>query len=263
VSFTGSTAVGRELQRRLAGRPVRVQTEMGGKNASVVLADADLDLAITTIAAASFGQAGQRCTATSRVIAVQEVAEALRSGLVAAATDHRVGPGADPDTTMGPLVSRRHQEEVLSHVRQAVTEGALLACGGAEPHGERYSHGCFVQPTILTGVRRSMSIWTEEVFGPVIALHVVPDEAEALAAVNDSAYGLSAAVFTASLDSAYRFIDAVEVGQVAVNLPTSGWDVHQPFGGFHDSGSPFKEQGLEAMQFYTRVKTVALRTGST
>lgn len=260
LSFTGSTAVGRMLQVHLAGRSVRVQTEMGGKNASVVLADADIELAVSTIFAASFGQSGQRCTATSRVIVVGEVADQLVSGLVAAARQLHLGPGTDPATTMGPLVSKAHQDEVLTHIQRATAEGAKVVLGGRVPDGDGLAHGCFIEATLLTGVHRSMSIWKDEVFGPVVAVHVVADEAEALEAANDSSYGLAASVFTRSLARAYRFIDAMEAGQVSVNLPTSGWDVHLPFGGFRDSGSPFKEQGLEALSFYRRVKTVALRT---
>ncbi|MFT4082244.1 MAG: aldehyde dehydrogenase family protein [Nocardioides sp.] len=261
VSFTGSTAVGRTLQRRLAGRNVRVQTEMGGKNASVVLADADLDLAAATIAAASFAQAGQRCTATSRVVAEAPIAEELTAKLVAAAKAARLGPGADPATTMGPLVSRRHQSEVLGHVGRAREQGATIAAGGDAPDGP-LAGGCFVAPTVVTEITTEMDIWREEVFGPVVAITVVDDFEEAVAAANDSAYGLSAAVFTSSLESAHAFADRAEAGQVSVNLPTSGWDVHHPFGGFGDSGSPFKEQGTEALNFYTRVKTVAIRTGA-
>ena len=239
---------------------MRVQTEMGGKNASVVLADADLELAASTIAAAAFGQAGQRCTATSRVIVVRDVAARLLAALIAAAGDLTLGPGAAAGTTMGPLVSKRQQAEVLDHIEHAVAEGAEVAKGGGVPPGEVYANGCYVEPTILIGVQRSMSIWRDEVFGPVVAVHVVEDRDAALEAANDSAYGLAAAVFSRSLEESYRFIDEAEAGQVSVNLPTSGWDVHMPFGGFRDSGSPFKEQGLEALQFYTRVKTVAIRT---
>lgn len=261
LSFTGSTAVGRMLQRRLAGRNVRVQTEMGGKNASVVLADADLDLAAATIAAAAFGQAGQRCTATSRVIVDRSVASGLVERLTAAASALRLGPGSDAATTMGPLVSARHRDDVLGHIAAARAEGATVVVGGGPPEDPALGRGCFVLPTILTGVTPAMAIWRDEVFGPVVAVREVDGFAEAVTATNDSAYGLSAAVFTTSLQHAYRFADQARTGQVAVNLPTSGWDVHQPFGGFGDSGSPFKEQGADALRFYTRVKTVAIRYG--
>ncbi|SHN75023.1 aldehyde dehydrogenase family protein [Cryptosporangium aurantiacum] len=259
VSFTGSTAIGRQLQHRLAGRNVRVQTEMGGKNATAVLADADLAAAVSTIAAASFGQAGQRCTATSRVVVDWTVAEPLIAGLIEAAQQVTLGPGGAEGTTMGPVVSARHRSEVLEHIDRARGEGAVVRVGGGAPDGEAFTHGCYVEPTVVTGVDARHSIWRDEVFGPVIAVRVVEGFDEAVDAVNDSVYGLAAAVFTTNLQRAYEFADRVEVGQVSVNLPTSGWDVHMPFGGFGDSGSPFKEQGAEALRFYTKTKTVAVR----
>lgn len=259
VSFTGSTVVGRRLQHRLAGRNVRVQTEMGGKNASAVLADADLRLAVAAVAAAAFGQAGQRCTATSRVVVERSVAEPLIGGLVEAATSVRLGPGGVEGVTMGPVVSERHRGEVLGHIRRARAEGAEIRVGGGVPAGEAYAHGCFLEPTVVTDVDASHSLWRDEVFGPVVAVRVVDGFDEVVDAVNDSVYGLSAAVFTTNLERAYAFADRVDTGQVSVNLPTSGWDVHMPFGGFGDSGSPFKEQGPDALRFYTRTKTVAVR----
>ena len=262
VSFTGSTEVGRMIQRRVAGRNVRVQTEMGGKNATAVLADADLALAVPTVAAAVFGQAGQRCTATSRVIVDRVIAHEVIAGLVAHAEKLRLGPGSDPATTMGPLVSARQQEEVLGHIGKAKADGATVAVGGYAPHEGEFEHGCYVAPTVLTGVRPEMAIWRDEVFGPVAAVRVVEGFDAAVEAVNDSVYGLAAGVFTTSLARAHEFANRVHAGQVAVNLPTPGWDVHMPFGGFGDSGSPFKEQGAEALRFYTRVKTVAIRFGS-
>lgn len=260
VSFTGSTAVGLQIHRDLAGRNVRLQTEMGGKNASVVLADADLELAATTILAASFGQAGQRCTATSRVIVDRAVVAELLPKLVEGARRPKLGPGLDPDTNIGPVVSRRHQAEVIEHLERAREEGAKILAGGGAPAAPELAQGCYVEPTVIAGITPEMSIWRDEVFGPAVAVAEVDGVKQAVAAVNDSRYGLSASVFTRDLGAAAYFEDYVDTGQVSVNLPTSGWDVHQPFGGFLDSGSAFKEQGLEALRFYTRVKTVAVRS---
>jgi acyl-CoA reductase-like NAD-dependent aldehyde dehydrogenase len=259
VTFTGSTAVGNGLRGALGGRNVRLQTEMGGKNASVVLADADLEMAASTVAAAAFGQGGQRCTATSRVIVEQAIAGELARLLVTHAERARLGPGLEPGTTIGPLVSDRHRDDVLAHLERAGSEGARVLTGGGPPPDPALSSGCYVQPTVLADVDETMAIWRDEVFGPVVAIREVADLSEAIAAANDSVYGLSAAVFTRSLSSANRFASEVDAGQVAINLPTSGWDVHQPFGGFRESGSAFKEQGLEGLRFYTRVKTVATR----
>ncbi len=258
LTFTGSTATGAHLRRALSGANVRLQTETGGKNASVVLADADLDLAADTVAAAAFGQAGQRCTATSRLIADSAVLPALLDRLRGRAAAAVLGPGLDPASTLGPLATPEHRDGVLAHIGRARAEGADVIAGGAKPAADALRHGCYVEPTII-GVSPRQALWRDEVFGPVVAVCPASGFDEAVALANDSRYGLSAAVFTTSLRLANEFIDRAEAGQVAVNLPTSGWDVHHPFGGFRDSGSAFKEQGAPGLRFYTRLKTAAVR----
>jgi acyl-CoA reductase-like NAD-dependent aldehyde dehydrogenase len=260
ITFTGSTDVGLALQRRVAGRNLRVQCEMGGKNAAIVLADADLELAAQTIAAAGFAQAGQRCTATSRVLVEASVKDALVERLVEIATSMVPGPSLEKGTTVGPMVSRTQQAEVMGHVSSALGEGATILVGGSVGEGAVYERGCYVLPTVVDNVTTDMRIWREEVFGPVVAVVAVNSLDEAITLANASAYGLSAALFTRNLASADEFLRRIETGQAAVNLPTSGWDVHQPFGGYKLSGSPFKEQGLEAVGFYTRTKTCAVRS---
>ncbi len=258
VTFTGSTEVGTMLRGALATRNVRLQAEMGGKNASVVLADADLELAADTVAAATFAQAGQRCTATSRLIVESPAAPALLDLLRQRAGGYVLGPGLDPATTMGPLAMAAHRDEVLAHIDRARAEGAGIVAGGGKPAAEALKYGCYVEPTIVT-VGPGLSLWRDEVFGPVLAVTPADGFDEAVGLANDSGYGLSAALFTTSLRAAYEFTDRAEAGQVSVNLPTSGWDVHHPFGGFRDSGSPFKEQGSPGLRFYTRIKTTAVR----
>ncbi len=258
VTFTGSTEVGTMLRGALASRNVRLQAEMGGKNASVVLADADLELAADTVAAATFAQAGQRCTATSRLIVESPAAPALLDLLRQRAGGYVLGPGLDPATTMGPLAMAAHRDEVLAHIDRARAEGAGIVAGGGKPAVEALKYGCYVEPTIVT-VGPGLSLWRDEVFGPVLAVTPADGFDEAVGLANDSGYGLSAALFTTSLRAAYEFTDRAEAGQVSVNLPTSGWDVHHPFGGFRDSGSPFKEQGSPGLRFYTRIKTTAVR----
>lgn len=258
ISFTGSNEVGSQLRDELAGRSVKLQAELGGKNATVVLADADLDRAAATIAAAGFAQAGQRCTATSRVICARAIANELLERLAQRAEELVLGPGADRGTTMGPLVSSDQQKSVARFVERALGAGATLVSGGTPPSDDGLEHGCFYRPTLLSGVSRSSEIWTDEVFGPVIAVVEVADLDDALERVNESTFGLAASVFTSDLTAAMEFADRAEVGQVAVNLPTSGWDVHMPFGGFKASGSGSKEQGLEGVGWYTRTKVVAL-----
>lgn len=258
VSFTGSNEVGGYLRRTLADRNVRFQGELGGKNVSVVLADADLDLAAATVANAAFAQAGQRCTATSRLIVEEPVAEALIDRLKAEVAKIKLGPGLDPATTMGPLSYAAHRDGVLAHIDRAKTEGAEVIVGGGRPAAPELVYGCYVEPTLVS-VTPDQALWRDEVFGPVLAITTARGFDEAVALANDTVYGLSAAVFTTSLTAASQFIERAEAGQVSVNLPTAGWDVHHPFGGFRESGSAFKEQGAPGLRFYTRIKTSAVR----
>ena len=259
ISFTGSTLVGRHLEEQLAGTGTRLQTGMGGKNAVLVLKDADLDEAADAIISAGFGQTGQRCTATSRVVVESDVADELQQRLVERIQQLALGAGTDDASDVGPLVSERQMQRVVSALEQAVSDGATIRCGGGRPAGQRYERGFFLEPTLVTDILAGSSVWQDEIFGPVIAVMTVDSFDEGVQAVNDSAYGLSASIFTTSLGSAHRFADAVQTGQVSINLPTTGWDVHVPFGGFKDSGSPFKEHGLGGLQFYSRIKSVMMK----
>ncbi len=258
VTFTGSNEVGAYLRRALATRNVRLQAELGGKNVSVVLADADLDMAAATVVSAAFAQAGQRCTATSRLIVQSPVAGEFTARLRERLAGIVVGPGLDPATTMGPLSYAAHRDAVLAHIERARGEGAAVIAGGGRPAADALAHGCYVEPTLIS-VTPAQSLWRDEVFGPVLAVTTADGFDDAARLANDTAYGLAAAVFTTSLTSANRFIELAEAGQVAVNLPTAGWDVHHPFGGFRESGSAFKEQGAPGLRFYTRIKTSAVR----
>jgi acyl-CoA reductase-like NAD-dependent aldehyde dehydrogenase len=259
ITFTGSTAVGLELQARVRGRNIRLQTEMGGKNALVVLRDGDPRVAAQLAAAGGFGQTGQRCTATSRVVVESPLQESFMEEFVAAAQRIEVGPGLQEGTTMGPVVDAKQLDTVLGAVEQGRREGVLVRHGGTRLRGDRYDRGYFVAPTILDKVSPAMQVAQEEIFGPVVSVMQARDVDEAIAIVNQTRYGLSASVVTRSLVAAHAFARGVDVGCVAVNLPTVGWDVHVPFGGFKDSGSPFKEHGIEGLQFYTRIKSVAMR----
>lgn len=257
VSFTGSERVGLQLRRRLADTHVRVQCELGGKNAALVLADADLDRAAAVIAAAAFGQGGQRCTATSRVMVAASVMGDLARRLQVQAAGLRVGHGLDTSTQIGALVSDEHRSRLEASITLAQREGADVM-GGARPTDAELGHGNFLAPAVLTGLPRSSVIWEEELFGPVVTLTEVVGLEDGIDAVNDSRFGLAASVFTRDLASVTRFVSAVDVGQVAVNLPTIGWDVHVPFGGFRASGSAFKEHGIDGLAFYTRTKSVVI-----
>jgi aldehyde dehydrogenase (NAD+) len=258
VTFTGSNEVGAYLRRSLADRNVPLAAELGGKNVSVVLADADLDMAAATVVSAAFAQAGQRCTATSRLIVESPVAGEFTARLRERLAGIVVGPGLDPATTMGPLSYAAHRDGVLGHIERARGEGAAVIAGGGRPAADALAHGCYVEPTLIS-VTPGQSLWRDEVFGPVLAVTTADGFDDAMRLANDTVYGLAAAVFTSSLTAAYKYIELTEAGQVAVNLPTAGWDVHHPFGGFRESGSAFKEQGAPGLRFYTRIKTSAVR----
>jgi aldehyde dehydrogenase (NAD+) len=259
VSFTGSTAVGLAIGRRIAGRNVRLQTEMGGKNGALVLDDADVSFASATVAQAGFAQAGQRCTAASRVVVMDSIFDDFVAGLEKYAQGLTLGAGISAETDMGPVVNSRHLDEVLRDIESAVAEGAEVVTGGSRVTTDGMANGLFVAPSVLICPRTSDRLWQEEIFGPVLAVYRAKTREEAFDAIADTRYGLSSAVFTDSLDATYEFADRMDTGQVAVNLPTAGWDVHLPFGGFRESGSAFKEQGAQGLEFYTRVKTVAMR----
>ena len=259
VTFTGSTAVGKTLRVALASRGVRLQTEMGGKNAVVVLPDADPELVGATIVGAAFGGVGQRCTATSRVIMVGQARErALEAIYQAMDAQLVVGPTESEQTTFGPVISARQMKRVLGYIEQAKDEGGRIVRGGSQATGGDLDRGYFIEPTVIE-VEPSATLWREEAFGPVVAVATADTVDDAIRLVNDSSYGLSAAIYTRDLNAAFAFADAVDTGQVAVNLPTSGWAVQLPFGGFKDSGSLFKEQGTAALDFYRKLKTVAMK----
>lgn len=261
ISFTGSTEVGLALRSQLAGAGIRLQTEMGGKNAIVVLPDADLSLVASTVVAAAFGGVGQRCTATSRLITIGESSESVRSSVLAAMSERLVvGPTDATDTTFGPVISEAHMTSVLGFIDRAKEQGGTVLTGGSRRIDAPFDAGYFVEPTVIE-VDTSANLWRDEVFGPVLAVASAPSIDEAVDLVNQSNYGLSAGIFTRDLSAAFAFADRVDTGQVAVNLPTSGWDAHLPFGGFKDSGSLFKEQGTAALGFYTKLKTVSMKVG--
>ena len=259
VSFTGSTAVGRSIYQSLAPRMVRAQMEMGGKNPTIVLADADLDLAASLVARAGFGLTGQACTATSRVIVERPVLAAFTEKLVAQAKGWKVGPGLAAGVQMGPAVSEAELQGNLDYVRIAQTEGAKLLWGGERLTEGDLAHGWFMQPTVIGDVTPSMRIAREEVFGPVVAVIAVDSFDEALAVANSVDVGLSASLVTRDFKKAMLYAERIEAGVVKVNQISTGLALQAPFGGVKSSSTDsFREQGVAALDFYTRSKTVYL-----
>jgi alpha-ketoglutaric semialdehyde dehydrogenase len=253
VSLTGSTSTGFHVAERLARRGVPMQGELGGKNAAIVLADADLDLACAGIVDGAFGSTGQRCTATSRTIVVDSVADQLLDKVVARTRKLVVGPGVDEATDVGPAVTADARESVLKYIDIGTAEGAenvYTAQLGSLPEGH------WLAPTVLDRVKPEMRVAREEIFGPVLSVIRVPDAEAAFDAANAVEYGLAASVYTRDVRAIFRFVDKVDVGIAHVNQPTLGGEVHLPFGGVKNSGMGPHEQGREAIDFFTKVKTV-------
>jgi acyl-CoA reductase-like NAD-dependent aldehyde dehydrogenase len=259
VSFTGSTAVGKAIYQSLAPRLVRAQMEMGGKNPTIVLADADLDLAASLVARAGFGLTGQACTATSRVIVERPVLAAFTEKLIAQAKAWKVGPGLAAGVQMGPAVSEAELKGNLDYIQIAQAEGAKLLWGGARLTDGDLAHGWFMEPAVIGDVTPAMRIAREEVFGPVVAVIAVDSFDEALTVANSVDVGLSASLVTRDFKKALLYAERIEVGVVKVNQISTGLALQAPFGGVKGSSTDsFREQGVAALDFYTRSKTVYL-----
>lgn len=251
-SFTGSTAVGSRVVRACADRGIKVQAEMGGKNTAVVFEDADLDLAVGEITSGAMRSTGQKCTATSRVVVKAAVHDELVARLAERAGSLVVGDPLEAGVEVGPLASQAQLEKVLGHIEGARAEGARALCGG----GRGADGGWFVEPTVLAGVEPGHRVYTEEVFGPVVAVVSADSDDEAFRLANEGPYGLSGSVFTSDFGRILRASRELEVGVLHVNSETTGADVHVPFGGIKASGTAGREQGKASRDFYTEVRTV-------
>jgi aldehyde dehydrogenase (NAD+) len=259
VSFTGSRPVGLGLYTALAPRMIRAQMEMGGKNPTIVLADADLDLAARLAAIAGFGLTGQACTATSRVIVERAVLSAFSEKLVARAKAVFVGNGLREGVTMGPAISENQLKTDLDYIGLAQEEGAILLHGGRRLQQGDHAHGWFIEPAVLGNVSPNSRLAREEVFGPVIAVIAVEDFEEALSVANGVEFGLSASLVTRDFSKAMRYVERIHAGVVKVNQVSTGLALQAPFGGVKGSSTDsFREQGTAALDFYTRTRTVYL-----
>jgi aldehyde dehydrogenase (NAD+) len=259
ISFTGSCLVGAALYDQAVGRRLRVQLEMGGKNPTVVLADADLERAVDNTINGAFASTGQKCTATSRVIVESPIYDRFVARLVARARELKVGPGMDPATEVGPAIDADQLSTVLRYIDAGVNDGATLACGGRRLGHPPLDHGFFVEPTIFTDVHEAMTIAQEEIFGPVLAVFRARDFDDAMRLANQVAFGLSASVQTQDVGRVFDFVTRIEAGLVTVNLPSAGVEYQLPFGGTKESSFGPKEQGPNALDFYTDWKTVYLK----
>ena len=256
LTFTGSTGVGRMLAAAAAGNGVPIQAEMGGKNASVVLDDADLELATEQVLFGAFRSTGQKCTATSRLVLQEGIADAFLARLAERLEAWKTGDPTDPAVHMGPVVSAAAAAEIRAGIEASVAQGAVARfAGDVSGLGD-----AFVAPTVLEIPAGEANIaWRDEFFGPVLAVRRAATTAEAFALANDSEYGLSCAVFTQDLTKALEAMETIDVGILHVNSESAGADPHVPFGGAKKSGYGPKEQGAAAKEFFTHTTTVYLR----
>jgi alpha-ketoglutaric semialdehyde dehydrogenase len=256
VSFTGSNGVGIRLYEQASRRGAKVQCEMGGKNPVVVLEDCDIDLAVESTVQGAFGSTGQRCTATSRAVVVNQIADEFVQRIAKRAQSMRIGAGVDPQTEMGPSVDENQFKTVLRYIDVGREDGATMVCGGERVTGDGFDKGYFVRPTLFDHVTPDMRIAREEIFGPVLSVLRVRDFEEAMQVANDSEYGLSSSIFTNDASRIFRFVDEIETGMTHINSPTTGGEAHIPFGGIKGTGIGDREQGSTALDFYTDLKVV-------
>jgi alpha-ketoglutaric semialdehyde dehydrogenase len=256
VSFTGSTEIGIKLYGQCAARGAKVQCEMGGKNPVVVMDDCDMDLAVESTAQGAFGSTGQRCTATSRAVVIDKIADEFVERIVERAKKLRLGDGANSETEMGPSVDEKQFKTVLKYIDIGREDGAEMLCGGQRATGDGLDDGYFVEPTVFDRVTPDMRIAREEIFGPVISVLRVKDFDEAMRVANDSDYGLSSSIFTNDASLVFRFVDEIETGMTHINSPTTGGEAHIPFGGIKMTGIGEREQGSTSLDFYTELKVV-------
>ena len=255
VSFTGSNEVGSELYAQGARKMKKCQCEMGGKNPLVVLADADLPLAVESTVFGAFASTGQRCTATSRVVVEEKVANQFVEMLVERTRKYKVGNGLEPGVDMGPAVDESQMKTDLHYIEIGKKEAKLLL-GGQRLSGPAYDRGYFVAPTIFDHVKWDSNIAQDEIFGPVLFVIRVPDFEEALRVANSVRYGLSSSIYTNDAAKIFEFIDRIETGITHVNSPTVGGEAQLPFGGMKATGVGLREMGRVAIDFYTELKTV-------
>jgi aldehyde dehydrogenase (NAD+) len=255
LSFTGSNEVGSQLYACGAQKLKKIQCEMGGKNPVVILADADLGLALESTLAGAFASTGQRCTATSRVVIEEKVADVFLAKLVEKAKKYSVGNGLDAGVEMGPSVDETQMNTVLKYIEIGKKEAKLL-CGGERLTGAKYDKGWFVSPTIFDQVRPDSELAQEEIFGPVLSIVRVKDFDEALHVANSVRFGLSSSIYSTDSNKIFEFVDKIETGMTHVNSPTVGGEAHVPFGGAKDSSVGPREVGHAAIEFYTDTKIV-------
>ena len=260
VSFTGSCEVGHTINDKATKKRIKTQMEMGGKNPTIVLKDADISKAVEIVINAAFFGTGQKCTATSRAIVEKPIYEKFIEALVERTKKLKIGNGLETGVDIGPCVDESQMNTVLEYIDIGKKEGGTIECGGNRLTDGEYAKGYFVEPTVFSGINNSMRIAQEEIFGPVVAVIPAEDFNEAIEIANNVKFGLSASIITNNLARTFDFLNSIESGLMMVNLPSAGVDFHVPFGGMKDSSFGMKEQGPVAIDFYTELKIVYIKT---
>ncbi|MBI3058197.1 MAG: aldehyde dehydrogenase family protein [Deltaproteobacteria bacterium] len=256
ISFTGSTAVGREIAAVCGQSLKRVSLEMGGKNGQIVMEDADLNLALEGALWGAFGTTGQRCTATSRLILHRQIKKELTDMLVERAEKIKIGDGLDESVEMGPLINEAAREKVHGYVQIGKEEGARLLTGGTVSEEGKWLQGYFYRPTLFDRVTPDMRIAQEEIFGPVLSIIEVKSFEEAVEVLNNTRYGLSSSIYTRDVGRAFRALRDIEAGITYINGPTIGAEVHLPFGGMKETGNGHREAGTTVYDIFSEWKSV-------
>lgn len=256
ISFTGSSAVGREIAATCGQELKRVCLEMGGKNAQIVMEDADLDLALEGVLWGAFGTTGQRCTATSRLILHGQIKKEFTERLVERAQKIKIGDGLDETVEMGPLINEAARQKVDRYVQTGKKGGARLLIGGSIVEEGAWMQGYFYRPTIFDQVKPPMRIAQEEIFGPVLSIIEIKTFEEAVEVLNATPYGLSSSIYTRDVARAFRAIRDIEAGITYVNGPTIGAEVHLPFGGVKETGNGHREAGTAVYDVFSEWKSV-------
>jgi acyl-CoA reductase-like NAD-dependent aldehyde dehydrogenase len=259
VSFTGSCEIGAWLHGEASKRRLRIQLEMGGKNPTIVLADADFNSAVENVVNAAFFSTGQKCTATSRAIVEDAIYDRFVAAVVERTKKLKVGDGMQAGIDIGPCVDRGQMDTVLRYIEIGRRESGEPLCGGRRLTDGALAKGYFVEPTVFAGVEESHTIAKEEIFGPVLAIMRAGNFEDAMRIANNIPFGLSSSIQTSNLSRAFEFIYRAEAGLLTVNLPSAGVEYQLPFGGTKDSSFGPKEQGPAAMEFYSDYKTVYLK----
>jgi len=259
ISFTGSNDVGHWLHNEASKRRLRIQLEMGGKNPTIVLADADLNSAVENVANAAFFSTGQKCTATSRAIVEDAIYDKFIGALVERTKVLKVGDGMQAGIDIGPCVDQGQLDTVLKYIEIGSKETGAPLCGGKRLTGGAYDKGYFVEPTVFGDVKPEHTIAREEIFGPVLAVMRAKDFDDAMRIANDTPFGLSSSIQTTNLSRAMDYVYRAEAGLLTINLPSAGVEYQLPFGGTKDSSFGPKEQGPAALDFYSDFKTVYLK----